>query len=243
METELYTEMAEMEKTHWWFLGRQAVLRDVIARFGKSGGRLLDIGAGTCLNTAAFAKLGFKAEALESHPDALALAKVVAPDVHIVEAPFPSPLVASDAYDVLTMLDVLEHIEDDRSALHEVARSLSHGGIVLVTVPAFMFLWTSHDELAHHYRRYRRGELIKKFSEAGLEPVLVSYYNFFLFPAIAGVRVMQKIVGRSREKSDFSRTPKILNGALSMLFGAERFLLRYMRLPFGVSLIAVARKK
>lgn len=235
--------MAEMEKTHWWFLGRRAVLKDILLRYKKNRKNLLDVGAGTCLNTADFSRIGFNAIALESHPEALALAKSVAPNVQIIDAPFPSPRLQSNTYDVVTLLDVLEHLEDDRDSLSEVYRILAPNGIVLLTVPAFMFLWTSHDERAHHYRRYRRGDLMEKLKSAGFEPELVSYYNFFLFPPIALVRFIQKFFAPKNETSDFSRSPKTLNSFFAALFGFERFLLRHVSLPFGVSLVAVARKK
>jgi len=243
MDTKLYGEMAEMERTHWWFLGRSAVIKDILLRFKKNRSTLLDVGAGTCLNTAAFKRIGFQAVALESHPEALNLARTVAPDIEIIDAPFPSPRIESNKYDVVTLLDVLEHLSDDADSLQEVHRILAPNGIVLITVPAFMFLWTSHDERAHHYRRYRRTELLTKLKLAGFEPTLVSYYNFFLFPPIAFVRLIQKFFVKKNETSDFTRSPRILNSLFATLFGAERFLLRFTRLPFGVSLVAVARKK
>ena len=243
MDTKLYGEMAEMEKTHWWFLGRRAVLTDVLLRFKKDRKNLLDVGAGTCLNTADFKKIGFNAVALESHPEALALAATVAPDVEIIQVPFPSPRIQSNMYDVVTLLDVLEHLKDDTDSLEEVHRILAPNGIALITVPAFMFLWTSHDVRAHHFRRYRRNELVSKLKSAGFEPCFVSYYNFFLFPPIALVRFIQKFVVQKNETSDFSRSPAVLNSFFAFLFGIERFLLRFIILPFGVSLIAVARKK
>ena len=154
MDTKLYGEMAEMERSHWWFIGRRAIIRDVLLRFKKNGGTLLDVGAGTCLNTADFSRIGFRAIALESHPEALALARTVAPDVEIIDAPFPSPRIESNKYDVVTLLDVLEHLEDDRESLREVYRILKVNGILLLTVPAFMFLWTSHDVRAHHFQKF-----------------------------------------------------------------------------------------
>lgn len=243
MDTKLYAEMAEMEKTHWWFLGRRAIIKEVLLRFKKDRRILLDVGAGTCLNTKEFNRIGFKAIALESHPEAQNLARTVAPEIEIIDAPFPSPRIPSNSYDVVTLLDVLEHLKDDNESLSEVQRILLPNGVVLITVPAFMFLWTKHDERAHHFRRYTRHELREKLKSAGLEPMFVSYYNFFLFPPIVFVRFLQKFFAPKNETSDFSRSPKVMNALFASLFGAERFLLRYVRLPFGVSLIAVARKK
>ncbi len=242
MESPLYAEMAQVEGTHWWFRGRRKIILSMLTRFAPKRGPLLDVGMGTGLNAALFAKLGFAVDGLESAPEAITIAKEVAPNVRVIESSFPSSVVPANHYAVVTMLDVLEHLQNDTEALHEVARVLAPNGIVLITVPAFSFLWSKHDELAHHYRRYRRHELSARLREAGLEPQFVSYYNFFLFPAIALVRLATKALGIRKEGSDFSATPALLNGVLSALFGAERFLLRLIPLPFGVSVVAVAKK-
>lgn len=242
METALYSEMAKVEGEHWWFRGRRAVILDVLRRHARPGGVLLDVGLGTGFNAALFKKMGFAVEGIESAPEAVAIARRLAPDVRIVEPIFPSATLPPEKYSVIAMLDVLEHLENDAEALRCVARVLKPGGVVLITVPAFMFLWTRHDELAHHYRRYRRGELTAKLRAAGLEPQLLSYYNFFLFPAVVFVRLVTKALGKQKEGSDFDATPGFLNAPLAWLFGFERFLLRFASLPFGVSLIAVARK-
>lgn len=234
--------MAQVEGGHWWFRGRRAVILDVLQRFAPHRGALLDVGLGTGLNASLFKKLGFEVEGVENAPEAVAIAKQLAPDVLVVEPSFPSDTLSTERYSVVTMLDVLEHLEDDTEALRCAARILKPGGIVLITVPAFAFLWTRHDELAHHYRRYRRQELKARLHAAGFELQLASYYNFFLFPAIALVRLITKVLGRHKEGSDFDATPGFLNTPLAILFGLERFLLRLVSLPFGVSLIAVARK-
>lgn len=241
MDTKMYAEMAKEEKNHWWFVGRRAVVFDVLRRYGKKG-KLLDIGLGTGFNANLFQKEGYVVDGLDPSPEAIQFAKTTAPDISVIQAPFPSPEIQSDTYDVAALLDVVEHLEDDTAALREVHRLLKKDGIALITVPAFMFLWTKHDERAHHFRRYRRRELVRVVRAAGLEPEFVSYYNFFLFPAIAFVRFITKVLGRDTG-SDFDKSPGFLNGLFAFIFGFERFLLRLTPLPFGVSLIAVVRKK
>lgn len=236
----MYREMAEEEKSHWWFLGRRVVVFDVVRRYGKKG-KLLDIGLGTGFNANLFEKEGYAVDGLDPSPEAIQFAKTIAPNISVIQAPFPSPEIPSDTYDVAALLDVVEHLEDDTAALREVHRLLKKDGIALITVPAFMFLWTKHDERAHHFRRYRKHELLCLIRAAGLEPEFVSYYNFFLFPAIALVRFVTKALGRE-EGSDFDKSPALLNGLFAFIFGFERLLLRLTPLPFGVSLIAVARK-
>lgn len=243
MEKELYAEMAELEETHWWFRARHAVILDIMRRYCPRAGTLLDIGLGTGLNASAFSRAGYRVTGVEPSPEAVAFAQAKAPDIAVIESAFPSPAIPRESFDIVTLLDVLEHFSDDGEALRAVARALRPGGMVVITVPAFAFLWTKHDETAHHFRRYRRGELMRKLRESGLTPEFVSYYNFFLFPPIAGLRLIFRLFGKRSEESDFSRTPKVLNGLLRRLFASERYLLRMGRLPWGVSLIAVATKR
>lgn len=240
MDSSMYAEMAELEKSHWWFRGRRAVVFDVLSRLKKQG-TLLDIGLGTGFNARLFQKMGFTVHGLDPAPEAIHFAKTVAPGISVIQAPFPSDEVQSGIYDVVTMLDVLEHLDDDEAALRDVARVLKPGGTLLLTVPAFRFMWTKHDERAHHKRRYTRKDLVRVIRAAGLKPSFVSYYNFFLFPPIAVVRLIGKLRGE-KEESDFDKSPALLNSLFAFIFGAERYLLRFTRLPFGVSLIAIVRK-
>ena len=241
METALYKEMSTLEQEHWWFVGRRAVVFDILRRFAPKG-TLLDVGVGTGLNAALFVRAGYNVTGIEPSADAVAFAKEKAPTVPIIQTTFPSASIPSDTYDVVVLLDVLEHLDDDGAGLAEIRRVLKPGGVALITVPAFAFLWSGHDELAHHHRRYRRSDLRNKLIGAGLRPVQVSYYNFFLFPAIAAVRLLKALLGITNKESDFGATPRLLNTPLAMLFGGERFLLRLMSLPFGVSLVAVVQK-
>ncbi len=242
MEKHLYAEMSSLEEAHWWFRGRRAVLFDLLSRFKPMGKRLLDVGVGTGINAQQFSQHGFLVDAIEPSQEAIRFAKEKAPSANLIEASFPSPLVKDNEYHIVTLLDVLEHFDDDHSALRAVTKALAPGGIVLITVPAFRFLWSGHDELAHHRRRYRKAELVERLKGAGLTPAFVSYYNFFLFPAIALVRLASNALNVRKKESDFSSTPGFLNAPLALLFGFERFLLRVGPLPWGVSLIAVARK-
>ncbi len=243
MDAALYREMYELEDEHWWFRGRRAIILDTLRRFrGSSRGTLLDVGLGTGRNARAFLASGFAVEGLEFSSEAIAFTRTTLPDLPIVQDSFPSPSVPQNKYEVITLLDVLEHIDDDVAALRAARAALVPGGTLLITVPAFQFLWTPHDELAHHKRRYRRSELRNKIKQAGLEPQFVSYFNFFLFLPIAIVRLLSLAFRRKSEESDFSRTPAFLNSFFAWMLGFERFLLRHTSLPFGVSIIAVAKR-
>jgi SAM-dependent methyltransferase len=144
----------------------------------------------------------------------------------------------------VTALDVIEHVDDDRAALHEVLRVLRPGGSFLVAVPAYRFLWGRQDDINLHKRRYLARELRERLTSTGFEVVRLSYINAVLFPAIASVRLVRHLLPKPEKlESDFSfPAPRPLNFLLGHVFGAERFAVRQFDLPFGVSIMALARK-
>lgn len=237
----MYQEMADLERDHWWFQGRRAVVLDMLSRYAKPAARAIDIGLGTGYHAKILLDNGYEVDGVEPSSEAVAFARKIAPAARIIQSPFPSDQIPSGAYDVAIMTDVLEHLPDDDAALRDLHRILAPGGVAIITVPAFRFLWTAHDERAHHFRRYRRGELERLIRASGLQADVLSYYNFFLFPLVAGVRLLGYLLPKS-DKSDFEKTPGFLNGFLAALFSAEKYLLRAIPLPWGVSLIAVVRK-
>ncbi len=242
MEKKVYDEMYVLEERHWWFRGRRSIIFDFLEHVIPGAiERALDIGCGTGLNTRLLAGKARRAVGLESSNDAIRYTRERAPDVEILRGEFPMEL-PRETYSLVTLFDVLEHFDDDSAALKKIAGILTGGGHVMLTVPAFPFLWSEHDALAHHRRRYTKRTLCNALRAAGLEPVRASYYNFFLFPVVAAVRVAKKMLGLRTGATDFFMPPRALNAALAALFASERFLLRHIDLPFGVSLIAVARK-
>jgi len=172
------------------------------------------------------------ARALASAKSALEVREGALPDC----VPF-----APDSFDLVAMLDVLEHVDDDIGSLKAVAERLARGGRLLLTVPAYGFLWSRHDELHHHKRRYRKGDLLGVARAAGLQPEYVSYFNTLLFPLIAAKRLAGRIL-RESGKADDEMPPAGLNRLLGAVFAIERHLLGRVTLPFGVSLVMVARR-
>ncbi len=243
MDKSLYSEMAFLETRHWWFLGRRAIIFDVIKRFcGSPSGKALDVGIGTGINGVLLSKAGYSVDGVEDSEEAMLYVKKNYPGISVLKTSFPSSSIPPTSYNLVTMLDVVEHMEDDISALKAARQALVPGGYVVITTPAFSFLWTKHDELAHHKRRYRKKELKVKLKEAGFETLFISYFNFFLFPAIVAFRILGKTASKEKSISDFSSTPDFLNFPFAKLFSSERFLMRLFSLPFGVSLIAVGQK-
>jgi SAM-dependent methyltransferase len=186
-------------------------------------------------------------EGLETAPEARALARErLGPGFLLHEAPLPGGLPAGATYDVVTAFDVLEHLEDVGPALAALRAALRPGGFLLCTVPAFPFLWSAHDEAHHHFRRYRDGLLRGQLQQAGFEVRWSSHFNAWLFPAVAAVRLAQRVLPRRTDapaaQSDLALPPPApVNALLERLFASERHVLvRGGRLPFGVSLAAVA---
>jgi SAM-dependent methyltransferase len=241
MEAQVFQRMAELDSSHWWFLARRAILEQVIRRIVRppSGAHILEIGCGTGHNLAMLSKFG-TVQATELDPAARALAserlgRAVEPAALPDLSMFPQ-----GHFDLVALLDVLEHVEDDRSALETIRQRLKPGGKLLVAVPANPWMWSAHDVAHHHHRRYRKAELGEAARQAGYSVDLLSPFNTILFPLIAAARIAGKVSGR--ESADDSMPSAPVNGLLRSLFGLESRLIGRLPLPFGVSLVAVLRR-
>ena len=154
-------------------------------------------------------------------------------------------------FDVTALFDVLEHIEDDKKSLELLYDKTKKNGYLILTVPAFPILWSSHDEQHHHKRRYKRTELINKVELAGFNLVYASYYSFWLFPIILSVRLISKLFESFRKSAskenktlDIKTPSKFINGMLTKIFSSEAILLeKRKKLPFGSSIILIAQKQ
>ena len=148
----------------------------------------------------------------------------------------------ASSFDVVTLLDVIEHVDADQALLAEARRVLAPNGVILITVPAYMWMWGRQDEIAHHRRRYTRGRLNDALGGAGLRPLRLSYFNTLLFPPIAAIRLLRRLRPPAGETvSDFEvNSSGSLNRPLARIFGFEGRLLKRMSFPFGVSLISIA---
>ncbi|MDJ0949733.1 MAG: class I SAM-dependent methyltransferase [Alphaproteobacteria bacterium] len=241
MEDLVYARMAALEERHWWFVARRRILAAVLARFmtGRVPARILEAGCGTGGNLAMLSRWGV-VSGLEPHPPALARARKRGPfDLRDGRLPEDIPF-APESFDLVAALDVIEHLDDDAAALRALAARLKPGGRILVTVPALPFLWSRHDDLHHHRRRYTRGSLLRLAGSAGLRPVWASYYNSVLFPLIAAIRLGKRMLGI--EADEDRMPPPIVNRLFQNLFSMERHLLSRVPLPVGVSLILVAER-
>ena len=241
MERKIYEQMAKLDGQHWWFTARRRILEGIIERVVRPprNARILELGAGTGHNLAMLAQFGeVKASELDPVARELASERLGHP---VVEAALPDlSMFPADSYDMIALLDVLEHVPDDKGSLRAIHGRLKPGGALLLTVPINPWMWSAHDVAHHHHRRYRKGEVRRLAEEAGFEIQLLSPFNSLLFPPIAAVRLMGKLTGR--DDSDDAMPSPIVNKVLDGVFGLERGLIGRMPMPFGVSLVAVLRR-
>ncbi len=241
MERTVYDRMNELESNHWWFVGRRRIIAALIGRFLPQGdtARILEAGCGSGGNLPMLGRFG-TVDAFEYDTAARAHATEKSGlDVRFGALPDDLPF-EDRRYDLIGLFDVLEHVEADTASLAALAGRLSDNGVILVTVPAFPFLWSRHDERHHHFRRYTRASLAKVAAEAGLKVRYSSYFNFFLFPAAVATRALKRLTGS--ETPDDSMPSGWVNAILTRVFGTERHLVGRLRLPVGLSLAAVLER-
>lgn len=244
MEKSAYKEMAEVENSHWWFLARRDIIsRSLRSYFPAGGAEVLDAGCGTGGNLRLLSGFG-RVRGLEMSPEAAEYSRGVLPGTEISTGALPENAreMAGHSFDLVVMLDVLEHINDDQAALLAVKDLLKPGGVLLVTVPAFQWLYGPHDEELHHHRRYSKATLKALASATGLKVERLTFFNFFLFPWVVLSRLGDLFMGR--KKAYGMKIPFLFfNRVLYRIFSSESKLLGHMDLPFGSSLLGVFRKE
>lgn len=242
MEREAFEAMGAVEHEHWWFVGRRRIVSSLIAGAlaGKHRPRILEAGCGTGGNLKMLAEFG-DLEAFEFDYDARKVAQRVS-GLPVAQGRLPDGIDhIQGPFDVIALLDVLEHIEGDVAALRALAAKLKPGGFLVLTVPAFQFLWSEHDEFHHHHRRYSRRQLERVLREGDFIAEKISYFNSLLFPLALVQRMGSRLLGR--QLGDPNASPaKPVNRLFADIFGFERVLLKHANLPVGLSLCAVCRR-
>jgi ubiquinone/menaquinone biosynthesis C-methylase UbiE len=248
MNEKLLEYFNEIEMNHWWWEGRRQILRQTIKK--EKNLKILDIGCGTG-ETLSFLKTYLPKPSLygiDSSPTAIKYAmkrghkNIISVDAK--KLPFEN-----NKFDYILLLDVLEHIKDDTSILIEARRVLKKNGKIIITTPALQFIWSEHDTAQGHFRRYVRRRIRKITSNSKLSVKEISYFNFFLSPAIIGVRLLSKLkpfkkYGEYNSKLNFSVAKKpFLNELLKSIFVFEVKLIKYINYPFGISIFTLLEKE
>jgi len=231
--------MTEHDSRHWWYVARRDILADYVERYARlpKGAKILEIGCGTGHNLPMLGQFG-EVDAIEIDAAAreIAARRLGKP---VGAAPLPELSgVERGSYDMIAVLDVVEHIEDDVGGLRAMAACLKPGGKILITVPAHQWMWSAHDVVNHHKRRYSKRTLTDALRAAGLQWRKLGYFNSLLFPVAVAARIAGKLTGK--DDSDDSPPVAPLNSVLGSVFRLERHLLGRMPLPPGLSLILIA---
>ncbi|MFL0670768.1 MAG: class I SAM-dependent methyltransferase [Erythrobacter sp.] len=242
MELAAYQSLRDQQDRHWWFVGRRRIVAQLIARFVPlpAKARVLEAGCGYGGNLAMLDALG-EVAAFEFDDGARAHAAALSRRA-VAYGKLPHDIgFADDRFDLIAMLDVLEHIDDDVGSLRALGERLAPGGSLLLTVPAVPWLWSDHDVLHQHKRRYTRALLRERLHEAGFEAVEIGYFNTLLFPLALAQRLASRLIGGGAGDHDAPAEP--LNAILAAIFSLEARLLGRIPFPIGLSLFAVVRKR
>jgi len=242
MDHDVYLMTEKLQDTHWWFLGRRAILEAVLKTVVPAkGADILDVGCGTGANIAWLERHG-RVAGLDPADEAVSACRSRGFEAR--KGTLPDPAIAPASVDVVTLFDVLEHVDDDEALLREIAKALRPGGKLVMSVPAWPWLWSGHDVSHHHRRRYVANGLEAELAGAGFRVRYVSYFNLLLSPPILLARLAERFLSRgvSSSKSGLEPVFPPLNYCLAKIFAAESTLVPRFRLPFGISLVAVAEK-
>jgi SAM-dependent methyltransferase len=237
---ELQTHRAE--DRHWWYRGRRKVLARVLAELNlPHAARILDAGCGSGRNMVELARLG-TVTGVELSGTSVTLARERAVGEVIEGSVLDMPF-ETDSFDLAVSLDVIEHLDQHLEALRELRRVVAPGGALLVTVPAYGWLWSGHDEINHHFRRYTRRSLQGVAQQAGWQQARTTYFNSLLLPVAIVLRALERLNTKTTESSlDLWVPPEPVNRLLELPLDLEAALIgRGGRIPAGLSLLAVFR--
>jgi len=234
-------KFAAVEEDHWWFSGRRAIIRSLLSQIDlPQNPRILDAGCGTGGSFEMLAPLG-DVYGMDINEMALSFAgKKEYTSLGRCDLPEEIPF-GEISFDLIVFLDVLEHLEKDRESLEALVKRMNPGGWLLLTVPAYPWMWSAHDVWNHHYRRYTRQTLLELFQGLNMEIVRSFYFNSILFPVALLSRWFHAVSGRECPVKDLDVLPPALNRLLRMIFQTERHVIRSSGFPFGLSCLVLAK--
>lgn len=245
MDESLYWKFLEVERAHWWFVARRQILLALFRHYLPQGGSILDVGCATGYFIEG-AQGGFDAWGIDPSPIAVKICRDRGLKQVVQGSTDDFSAVADKRFDAVGFFDVIEHVDDDLSALKNAREVLTEQGLVLITVPAHMWLWSEHDVINEHKRRYVKHQLRELLHQTDFHIEQLTYFNSYLFPSAVLARLARRLI-RSVGKADLSMPPPWANRLMTRVFASERRHLVPNGLPrgfpTGLSLLAVARKR
>ena len=241
MEKHAHDLEFEITGFHWWFVVRRELLDLILSSISiPSRGSILDIGCGVGSNLPVLQSHRWNAIGIDQSFYALSLASKRF-KIPLVNGDMNQLPIKPNSVGLIIALDILEHLDDDLNGIRELYQALSKRGVLVLTVPAFRFLWGTQDIITGHKRRYTRREISTKLKKAGFTVLKSSYFNFFLFPPILFARWAIRLLGLRLESENTLNSP-VINALLKTVFSFETYFLKHIAFPFGVSIFCIAEK-
>ena len=245
MEKDFYKTYFNLEKDNWWFRVRRNIVLEIIKKHGNNEIdklTIFDFGCGSGYLVGELQKLGCNAYGSDMSTEAIEFGRSAGVgNLNVAgEGEIWPP---GGSFDVILAMDVIEHIEDDLRAVKGLGWLLKPGGLLIITVPAYQWLWGVQDEVTHHFRRYSLKPLLNLFkNDEVFFVVKKSYFNTFLFLPIGAVSLSSRFLWARKRESDFDLNNRFLNKIFYWIFNFEAKFLRYAAFPFGVSIILILKK-
>lgn len=242
MEKSYYKNYFVLEREHWFFKVRKKILIFFVRKYVKLGSKIFDFGCGSGYLVGELQKMGYDASGMDVSSEAIefGLSKGIR-NLSVVRGSEIRP--PEGGFDLILALDVIEHTEDDMETTRDLKRALKQGGMAIITVPAYQWMWGVQDEVAHHFRRYTMSSLIDVIKRSGdFKIVHKTYFNALLFAPIAIVRIFSKWFNLKDRESDFEIDNRVLSALFYFIFNIETWLLKFINFPFGVSVLVVLEK-
>lgn len=247
MKSQIYEKMHETESFHWWFCGKREIvlslIKDKVIKNNSKSMQIIDFGCGCGLMLGHLEQFGV-VTGVDFSEQALEYCKIKF-DGRLLACNLSEEIKWEEKFDLAVALDIVEHIENDSAVVKNIFNALNMNGEAILTVPALQFLWSDHDENCMHIKRYNLSKFKTILEKAGFTIEYISYYNFFLFPIVVLLRLTTRFL-RINKNSGLENDIKdnFINKILYRIFSTEKFFIKKgIKLPIGVSLIALVSKR
>ena len=243
MDNNEYQKLYKFENFYWWHIGRKQIIQTLLSKIRlKTNSRILDAGCGTGGNMRILAQFG-NVIGIDNSPEAIKFCKKRGFE-NIQLKNIENTGFSDNSFDLIVALDLLEHLDNDVEVLKEFHRVLKKDGYILISVPAYQFLWSEHDVAVHHKRRYSMKEINKCLLKANFQIIRKTFAITFIVPIVFIYRIIPKIFSgfKQQKSSDYVILPSFVNNFFIFLLSIEAFLLKYINFPFGISIMCIVKK-